>query len=61
MKPYGQVKKLPASGDWKKDYHIYEGNKRLKNWWEDMCCLRPRTTIKKLVNDEINKTLKDNE
>jgi len=35
MKPYGlRDKKTKGSGDWKKDYHIHQKNRKVPSWWE---------------------------
>ena len=50
MKPYGQERKIKGSGNWKKDYHIHHSNKKVGNWWEDMCTIIPRKTMKQKLN-----------
>ena len=46
MKPFGREKKIKGSGIWKKDYHIHHKNKKVKNWWEDICDYLSRSMMK---------------
>lgn len=48
MQPYGRGKKIKGSGAWKKDYHIHEKNRKVKNWWEDMCDFLSRSRMKQI-------------
>lgn len=43
MKPYGREKKITAK--WKKDVHPHPKHK-VANWWETICRLIPRCTMK---------------
>jgi len=45
MRPYGRVKKIKGSGNWKKDVHP-KPKKKWHNWWEEMNTIVPRTTMK---------------
>lgn len=56
MKPYGREKKVKGLR-FKKDIHPKKG---FINWWEAICDLIPRSTMKlkwkKEIDNEINKT-----
>lgn len=54
MKPYGRHKKVTGGNDWKIDYHMHEKGKKVKNWWEDMCCF----SFKKQNETDIEKRIK---
>lgn len=60
MKPYGREKKIKGSGIWKMDYHIHHKNKKIGNWWEDMCNFISRSMMKQKVKKDINRELSDN-
>jgi len=52
MRPYGRIKKIKASGKWKKDYHQHPKNK-WHNWWEEMSTIVPRSTMKQKWKKDI--------
>lgn len=54
MKPYGRVKKITQNPDWKRDYHIHENGRKVANWWESICSLLSRSTLKQRIKREIN-------
>lgn len=56
MKPYGREKKVTGGNSWKIDYHLHPKHK-VSNWWEAICNLLPRTTIKKRIKDDIERDL----
>lgn len=45
MKPYGREKHVSGGNNWKRDYHIMP-KRKFQNWWEDICQLLPRSTMK---------------
>ena len=53
MKPYGREKKVKGDSGWKKDYHIHEKNRKMKNWWEEICECVSRKTMKQKFQKEI--------
>lgn len=53
MKPYGREKKVSQNPEWKQDYHMHEKGRKLKNWWEEICSLIPRKTMKQKIKKEI--------
>jgi hypothetical protein len=62
MKPYGREKKIKAyrrKGDkdsyWKKDFHIHINFRKIGNWWENMCTIVSRSTMKQ----NLKKTIKE--
>lgn len=54
MKPYGRYKKVTGGNDWKIDYHMHEKGKKVKNWWEDICCFLSRSRMKQILKKELN-------
>ena len=34
MKPYGRLKHVTGANEWKIDYHMHDGDKKVKNWWD---------------------------
>ena len=46
MKPYGREKKIKGAGLWKRDYHLHEKNRKLRNWWEGLNNIVSRRTLK---------------
>jgi len=55
-RPNGRIKKIKGF-EGKVDYHIRD--KELVNWWENSNNIVPRTTLKKIVKDEIEEELED--
>ena len=53
MKPYGREKKVKGDITWKRDYHIHQKNRKLKNWWEGICDLISRKTMKQNLKRDI--------
>ena len=53
MKPYGREKKIKGCGKWKVDYRIRRNGRKIGNWWEDMCNLVPRKTMKQNLFREL--------
>jgi hypothetical protein len=54
MKPYGREKKVKG---WKNkvDYHVHtKKGRKIRNWWEEIINLIPRTTIKQKIRKEIS-------
>lgn len=58
MKPYGRDKHVSGGNDWKRDYHIHQNGRKVENWWEDICQLLPRSTMKANVRKEVEELLK---
>lgn len=54
MKPYGREKKVTRNPNWKRDYHIHEKGRKVANWWESICSLLSRSTLKQRIKREIN-------
>lgn len=54
MKPYGREKKVKGTGSWKTDYHIHHKNKKIGNWWEDICNFLTRSRMKQLLQKDID-------
>lgn len=54
MKPYGREKNLKGNGEWKVDYHMYDKHTRLRNWWEKMVGLLPRSTMRQNIKKDID-------
>lgn len=52
MKPYGREKYVSGGNNWKIDFHI-RPKRKFQNWWEDICQLLPRSTMKAKVKKEI--------
>lgn len=59
MKPYGREKFVSGGNEWKIDYHFVK--REFSNWWEDICQLLPRTTMKSKCKREIEESLVDEE
>ena len=59
MKPYGREKHVSGGNKWKKDVHIRPKGK-FQNWWEDICQLLPRSTMKSKAKKEIEEELLNN-
>lgn len=59
MKTYGREKFVSGGNDWKIDYHFVK--REFRNWWEDICQLLPRTTMKAKWKKDIEETLADEE
>lgn len=57
MKPYGREKKVSQNPSWKRDYHIHEKGRKVKNWWECICATLTRSAIKRNVAKEIDNEL----
>ena len=61
MKPYGREKKIKAwrrrgggkESYWKKDFHIHINFRKIGNWWEDMCTLISRSSMKQKLKKDI--------
>ena len=62
MKPYGRTKVVkggscyPSGKLWKTDYHIHENFRKVKNWWESICNISPKTErqqSKKMLSSHI--------
>lgn len=53
MKPYGREKKIKGCGKWKVDYRVRRNGRKIGNWWEDMCNLVPRKTMKQNLFREL--------
>ncbi len=58
MKPYGREKKIKHFYG-KKDFNIIFKNKKLENWWEEMCTIISRKSIKQSVKKRINNELNE--
>ncbi len=56
MKPYGREKHVSGGDNWKTDFHI-RPKRKFSNWWEDICKLLPRSTMKDKSKKEIEKEL----
>lgn len=56
MKPYGREKYVSGGNNWKIDFHI-RPKRKFKNWWEDICQLLPRSTMKAKSKKEIEEEL----
>lgn len=56
VKPYGREKYVSGGNNWKKDFNI-RPKKKFKNWWEDVCDLLPRSTMKANIRKEIQEEL----
>jgi len=54
MQPTGRIKKIKGF-EGKVDYHVHD--KTLCNWWEICNNVVSRTTIKKMIKDEIEDEL----
>lgn len=54
MKPFGRMKKISGGNSWKRDYHLHKNGRKLLNWWEDIATCMTRTSMKKLLNIEID-------
>jgi len=54
MKPYGREKKVRS---WKKDFHIHIKNRKIANWWEEICNILPRSSMKQKIKKEIDEHL----
>ena len=54
MKPYGREKNLKGSGPWKRDYHVRKAGRKIANWWEDMCDVVSRMTMKRMTEREVD-------
>jgi hypothetical protein len=52
MRPYGRIKKIKASENWKKDVHP-RPKKKWHNWWEEMNTIVPRCTMKQKWKKDI--------
>lgn len=52
MKPYGREKHVTGNNTWKIDFHLHPKHK-IMNWWEDICRLIPRSTMKQKLKKEI--------
>lgn len=57
MKPYGREKHISGGNSWKKDFHI-RPKRKFQNWWEDICKLLPRSTMKSKTRKEVEELLK---
>lgn len=57
MKPYGRCKNIKGSGRWKIDYHVHK--KGFVNWWENICDVLPRSTMKRNMKKEIDKEINE--
>ena len=57
MKPFGRYKTVKGGNNWKIDYHIRRNGRKILNWWEDICCCLPRTTIKSIVRQYVKNEL----
>ena len=56
MKPYGREKHVSGGNNWKIDLHI-RPKRKFSNWWEDICQLLPRSTMKAKSKKEIKEEL----
>lgn len=59
MKPFGRIKKISGGNSMKRDYHLHKKGRKLLNWWEDIATCMTRTSMKKLLNIEIEKELQE--
>lgn len=59
MKPYGREKHVTGGTVWKKDVHVRKNGRKIENWWESICKLVPRSTMKLNCKRNINKDLSD--
>ena len=59
MRPYGRIKHVTGGNNWKLDYRLHKNGRKLENWWEDICCYLPRTTVKKLWKKDIDVELNE--
>jgi len=57
MKPYGREKKIKNGWGYKVDCHPKKLGKEWVNWWEDMCTIITRSTMKQNLKKEIDKEL----
>lgn len=58
MKPYGRLKHITGGNFWKIDRHPHPKHK-LVNWWEKICDVVSRKTMKQKYKDEICTELSD--
>lgn len=61
MKPYGREKNIKGSGIWKKDYRIRIKNRKIGNWWEDMCNFVSRSSMKRKAQEEAFNDIEDDQ
>jgi hypothetical protein len=60
MKPYGREKKIRggasrwSNGNWKKDFHTHTSFRKIGNWWEDMCTIISRSSMKQNFKKDIS-------
>jgi len=59
MKPYGRLKHVTGGKEWKKDRHFHPKHK-IVNWWETICDVVSRKTMKLKIKKEVEKELLDN-
>jgi hypothetical protein len=59
MKPFGRMKKISGGNSWKRDYDLHEKGRKLLNWWEDIANRITRTSMKRLLNIEVEKEIQD--
>lgn len=59
MKPFGRIKKISGGNSWKRDYHLHKKGRKLLNWWEDIATCMTRTSMKRLLNIEIEKEISE--
>ena len=57
MKPYGREKHVSGGNNWKIDFHV-RSKRKFQNWWEDICQLTPRSTMKANIRKEVEELLK---
>ena len=59
MKPFGRMKKISGGNSWKRDYHLHEKGRKLLNWWEAIANCMTRTSMKRLLNIEVEKEISE--
>lgn len=60
MKPYGREKHVSGGNNWKIDFRI-RPKRKLQNWWEDICQLLPRSTMKAKAKKEVEELLNNSQ
>jgi len=58
MKPEG-IHTLQGTGAWKKDHQIHRKNRKIGNWWEDICNISKRSRLKQLQQKEIEEEIEE--
>ena len=59
MKLYGREKHVTGGNNWKTDYHIHPKH-ILQNWWEGICDVVSRKTMKQKLKREIEGEYENN-